>query len=780
MKPDGIGRARTRRETPQDRPDNLQMTDAMSRLQQALTRDWAQGDVLAAIVDVIPDYIFVKDRDSRFVVANAAVAADVGRTSGAELFGLTDFELHDIERARGFFEREQHVMQTGKAQIDFEENIVGADGHEKWLLTSKIPLRDTCGTVIGVVGISRDFTERRQADLFATGQADVLEMIATNRPLPEILTRVITLIEGQMPGVTGSILMLDRDGLHLRPIAGPNIPPALSRLVDGFPIGPLNASCGTAAYTKQPVICADVEADPRWTDYRALLRPFGYRACWSTPILSRTGVVLATYALYLFQPRLPTPREQALISMTAKLVGIAVERSQAEERIHFMALHDPLTSLPNRSLLKQRLAEAIARPGTRRLAIVFIDLDNFKIVNDSLGHGAGDQLLSTVAGRMQESLGPHDTVARVGGDEFVVLYGDPPEAMDDMIAMVDRLRGVIAEPLRLVGKSFSCSASVGLALYPRDGQDADTLLSNADSAMYQAKSFGRDNVQTFRHDLREAVEDKLTLSNALKTAIAGNEFRLVYQPQVDFRTGRIIAVEALLRWIHPRLGPISPERFIPLAEATGTILPIGDWVLYAACRQAAAWTAAGAPPVTLCVNISAHQFRLGLLERQVTGALAASGFDPHFLELELTESMLMHDEVRSIATMEELRRLGVRFAIDDFGTGYSSFSSLKRFPVARIKIDKTFVRDLDHDENDRAITAAMILMAQKLNLRVVAEGVETEGQHRFLAENGCDEAQGYRYSRPVSGLGLGRLLKAGAGIDWRERANIKARSRLAG
>jgi diguanylate cyclase (GGDEF)-like protein/PAS domain S-box-containing protein len=779
-------------------PSSRQIIEAIQRLRGAVDNGLSQGDVLSTLIEHIPDYIFVKDRNSRFLLANSVVARDLGLHTGGSLVGRSDFELHDWDRAIAFYRAEQEIMATGRPMLDLEESVVTREGHEKWLLTSKMPLRDADGVVVGLVGVSRDITERRRIARLHAAQADVLERIAKNRPLAEVLTRIIELIEENIRGVTGSILLLDEDGIHLRTGAAPGLPAEMTAAISGAAIGPAAGSCGTAAYRRRPVAVGDIETDPLWADYRWLVEPHGFKACWSTPVLSETGAVLATFALYARTKRLPTPSEDELITTAARLVGIAVERNAAENRIRFMALHDGLTGLPNRSELRRRLGRRIAAAGysddgrDHRLAVAFVDLDNFKVVNDSLGHGAGDQLLQTIAGRMQASVGPRDLVAREGGDEFVVLYDTVPDCEDEILVTIERLRSVIAEPINVAGKPYSVTASVGLAIYPEDGEDADTLLSNADAAMYQAKTVGRDNVQPFRRDMRAAAEDRLALTRELGEAVRCGQLRLAYQPQIELATGRIVSVEALLRWDHARIGPISPERFVPLAESTGAIVAIGGWALTEACRQAAAWQAAGAQPVTVCVNISAQQFRTGLLERQVCAALEASGFDPHRLELELTESMLMHDEEMAIATMTTLRRLGVRFAIDDFGTGYSSFASLKRLPVSRIKIDKSFIRDLDDDDSDRAITAAIILMARQLKLRVVAEGVETAGQHTFLVANGCDEAQGYRYSRAVTGealadLLLGRTTAAAAGdggpgldgsdtggatdpTDWRRRS----------
>jgi EAL domain-containing protein (putative c-di-GMP-specific phosphodiesterase class I) len=314
---------------------------------------------------------------------------------------------------------------------------------------------------------------------------------------------------------------------------------------------------------------------------------------------------------------------------------------------------------------------------------------------------------------------------------------------------LEKLRAAIAEPVRLENRDFSISGSFGVAIYPKDGDDAEMLVANADAAMYRAKETGRDNIQFYTPELNTKIRERLLIQEELRNAIARSEFTLLYQPQVDSRTQRIFAVEALIRWNHPTLGAVSPDRFIPFAEQNGAIVAIGDWVLREACRQNKIWQEAGLAPRTVCVNVSARQFRERGLVGRVAEALQQSGLEPQYLELELTESVIMQDVARAVATMFELRKLGVRLSIDDFGTGYSSLAALKNFPVGRLKIDKSFIADLHKGESDKAVVSAVISLGQKLNLRVIAEGVETADQVAFLRDNDCDEMQGYYFSRPL-------------------------------
>jgi diguanylate cyclase (GGDEF)-like protein len=595
-------------------------------------------------------------------------------------------------------------------------------------------------------------------------QAQILELIAVSAPLENVLERLVRLIESQMTGIVGSILLLDEEGVHLRHGAAPNLPKAYVEALDGAPIGPDAGSCGAAAYRRETVAVADIQADPLWADGRELAAAHNLRSCWSTPILSHHGAVLGTFAMYSQEAREATPAEMRLVDVATHIAGIAIERKQAEDRIHFMANHDALTGLPNRTLLKDRLTQAVlyAKRYDRWATVVFLDLDNFKYVNDSLGHTMGDELLKIVAERMVSCVRATDTVVRLGGDEFVILFFDQPKSADIISATLQKIRATIAEPIRVEGHDLTVTCSMGLANYPNDGTDADALLANADAAMYRAKEMGRDNFQFYTPELNTKVHEKFLLQKELRNAILRSEFVVHYQPQVDLRTGRIFAVEALIRWQHPSHGMVAPIKFIPMAEETGLIVPIGDWVLLAACRQNKAWQDAGLPAMTICVNVSARQFKERNWVGRVAGALRESGLEAKYLELELTESLIMQDVEQAVATMRELQILGVQLSVDDFGTGYSSLAALKNFPVARLKIDKSFISDILNNENDRAVASAVISLGQKLNLRVIAEGVETEDQVTFLRANNCDEMQGYHFSKPISAVGIEELLAARA------------------
>ncbi len=420
----------------------------------------------------------------------------------------------------------------------------------------------------------------------------------------------------------------------------------------------------------------------------------------------------------------------------------------AQERMEVMATHDALTGLPNRSLARDRFEQAAARRGKHSVAMLYLDLDNFKNVNDTLGHGSGDTLLKLVSDRLASLLRSADTVARLGGDEFLLLV---PE-VNDGAAVAEIANKVVAglmAPFDVIGLEIFAGCSMGITMFPADGADFDSLLKKADIAMYRAKESGRNGFRFWDGEMNASVVEHVELLSAMRAALAHGDFTLSYQPQFDLRTGRLIGAEALIRWRHAEMGSISPVRFIPLAERSGLIIPIGDWVLQEACAQAQRWRAAGWTDLTISVNVSPVQFKRGSVETSVAQALAASGLPSTNLELELTESLLIQDSLALAESLASLRRMGVRFAIDDFGTGYSNLAYLKRFEVERLKIDQTFVRRLTDDLQDQAIVRAIVQMASSLNLFTVAEGVEDAATLALLGDLGCQQGQGFHWSPAV-------------------------------
>jgi len=435
-------------------------------------------------------------------------------------------------------------------------------------------------------------------------------------------------------------------------------------------------------------------------------------------------------------------------------------RKQAEARIRYLATHDELTALPNRVMFSELLSHVLenSRRNKRRFAVFFIDLDRFKFINDNLGHEAGDTLLREVATRLKTSLRSGDVVARLGGDEFVVLL---PDMHDNEHAgtVARKLQSAIIRPVEISGQEWRVTASIGISTFPDDAQNEASLMKHADIAMYHAKEEGKNNFQFYDGRLKERSLERLALETHLRRAIERNELSLHYQPKLELATNRLSGVEALLRWNSAELGAVTPARFIPLAEETGLIIPIGKWVLRTACAQLMAWQRAGLPTVRVAVNLSPRQLSDPNLVADVRAALAETGMPPDLLELEVTESSVMHNIERAVQVLTALKTMGVRLAIDDFGTGYSSLAQLKRFPIDTLKVDRSFIREIPDDPEDRAIAEAIIAMGRTLSLTVIAEGVETPAQQEFLRAHGCDQMQGFYFSKPIAADEFAELLR---------------------
>ena len=591
--------------------------------------------LLQTLSENVPHRIYAKDVHGRFVFANAAVARGMGVSSPAELLGKTDFDFYPLDKASEYTRQEDEVLSHGRSILNREEHVQYLlINEEAWLVTTKVPVRDDAGQIVGLVGINYDITAQKSAELAL--QAAHSQATATASELHAIVARL------------------------------------------------------------------DLEVK---------------------------------------------------------------ERQRFEQELRHLAMHDPLTALPNRSLLMNRIEHAIeqAQRGDHSITLLFIDLDRFKLVNDSLGHAAGDELLLVVTRRIAGCVRPGDTLARLGGDEFVLLLSNAISAVA-LARLTHRVAQVVAKPILVADREVLVTCSLGYSVYPQDGLDGVTLLKRADAAMYSAKEGGGNRIRRYSPDLRLRPDERLELQTQLKQALQRSEFVLHYQPQIEIASGRIIGVEALVRWQHPVRGLVPPMQFIPLAEESGLIEPLGEWVLRTACAQAAAWQRDGMPPLRMGINISARQFLNPALESMVARALADHGLAPGQLEIEITESLSMKNPEETIRILTNFNALGIGIAIDDFGTGYSNLAYLRRFPVHRIKLDRTFVSELGSPSCSHAIVEAIVAMAHKLDLEVIAEGVETVEQRDQLLRYGCDELQGYWFSRPVDAQACKSLLRAQCGL----------------
>jgi diguanylate cyclase (GGDEF)-like protein/PAS domain S-box-containing protein len=608
-----------------------------------------------------------------------------------------------------------------RRRFDVEYRIRHADGSVRWVWERGIAVRDTADRVVALEGIVEDVTARTESEL----------------ALREAERRYRGLFDNAIEGIFRTTL----EGRYL------DANPALARIY-GF-------TTPAELIETWRDIRAQLYVDPtRREEFMRIVKARGSISGFESQVYRKNGDVI-----WISENARAVFNESGHVLYYEGTVEDITERHLYQARIEQQANYDTLTGLANRSLLNDRLEQAILTAASygARLAVVFIDLDRFKYINDSLGHDVGDRLLQGMAERFKSCVREFDTVARLGGDEFVLLLNGQ-SGPDSVATVLERVLEAVVQPWRHGARDFELTCSVGVALYPDDGNDAAALLKHADSAMYRAKEQGRNNFQFFTDDLNLLMKERFELENNLRRALERGEFELHYQPRVDLKTNRVVACEALIRWRLTGGESISPARFIPVAEETGLIGPIGEWVLRTACAQNKRWQDAGLPPCVVSVNVSPRQFHRDDFKDTLQDVLRDTGLDPAYLELELTENMVMHDGEQMIETLRSIKRLGVHIAVDDFGTGYSSLSYLKRFPVDRLKIDGSFVRDIAADTDDAAIVRTIIALGHNLGLKVLAEGVETEAQLAFLTSNDCDEMQGYHFSKPVSAWRMRKLL----------------------
>ncbi|MCP5215544.1 MAG: EAL domain-containing protein [Pseudomonadales bacterium] len=962
---------------------------------------------LLAIVDNAPSIICLKDLEGKFLLVNNQFE-QLFNVKRDQLIGKTDFDIFPKEIAEGVQAQDKEVIKNNGPLI--QEDQAPDHNSNQYYITKKFPLRDEKGKPYAVCGLSTNITKYKHAENLITGQNQLLELISRgDTSLYQVFEAIINFTETHCPNTRASILRLEET--KLRHGAAPSMPSAYNEIIDGLEIGSNMGSCGTAAYLNERVMVADVATDPRWVAFSELGDKFGFRACWSEPIVDSKGVVLGTFALYRKEAGVPDEDEIALIDAMGHIVGIAMERKKIQDELasaneewmqamdefgdavfltdmerrlvrankafyhrigstpaksvgksildsmdprhdratckacqlqdrgeegvvvfeqgdtnnpssdwpaevtiklvrgeygaptgmlvtlrdlspsrrveeqlrlaasvfentsegvvitdhqgnilevndacieilgyqrkdvvgqnprlwkserhdklfyeilwksltevgqwrgeiwnrhkngtvfpvwssinkveneqgqltHYIAIfsdishikksqeqldhlahHDALTGLPNRLLLNERLTQSIkhAERQNTQLAVIFMDLDRFKNINDSLGHPAGDSLLSAIAQTLKKTVRSGDTVARIGGDEFVLLLEDIGSSYH-AASIAEKVMRVFANCVQIGGREIQTTASMGISLYPQDGKDAAELLRNADAAMYRAKDEGRNTFEFYTEELTRNAFERVLLENSLRQALIQEQFVLFYQPQVDIASGKIIGAEALIRWQHPEQGLVSPVKFIPIAEECGLIHSIGEWVLRTACTQGKVWHDKGIEFGSIAVNIAGTQIQRSGLAKEVRKILEETQLPAAKLELEITEGFIMQQANFAISQLEEVRSLGVGLAIDDFGTGYSSLSYLKKLPIHKLKIDGSFIRDIPGDSNDMAISNAIIGLGKNLDLRVVAEGIETTEQANFLRQAGCSEGQGFLYSRPVTATEFEALVRKG-------------------
>lgn len=810
----------------------------------------------------------------------------------ATIHGMPDGYSPDIQEGISLFVPEHQPKITAAINQCIEKGIpydlelekIAAEDKRAWVRIIGQAVRDEDGKIVRLQGAFQDITARKRLEAFKEGQAAILERIAVNSSLEEVMLAAVKLIETEFPSCMCSIMLISRDGLHLSKGAAIRLPSDYIQTLDGVEIGSQSGSCGTAAFQKKRVIVTDIENDPFWADYKSIAMQYGLRACWSTPIFSSDQRVIGVFAVYHQEPHNPGDDEMELVDACSHILGIAIERHHAQEhlkllesgisrlndivmitemvsndpaelriifvneafekitgysqdevigtspdilygrntqpedlvkiseslrhgrpvhteliqskksgekiwleldlvpisnnemintnwaavmrdvtqrkqnelKIQQLAFFDAMTGLPNRQLLidrlKQRLTSSLRNPHTG--AVLFIDLDNFKSLNDTYGHDVGDLLLTEVAHRIVKCMRDSDTVARLGGDEFVVIINELDENLKDSAVQAgivcEKILSSFKKPFLLNSYTHHTTPSIGVTLFNHESPTSiDELLRRADLAMYKAKDSGRNTFRFFDLQMEAIVRERVALEEDLHLGILNEQFILHFQPQLNSERC-IIGAEALIRWNHPHRGLVMPGHFIQLAKDSGLILQIGKWVMETACRQLLQWSKhPETESLVLSINVSPRQYLQTDFVDQVIGMINRTAINPSRLKLEMTETMLIQNVEDIISKMTTLRERGVRFSLDDFGTGYSSLSYLKRLPLDQLKIDQSFVRDIMVDNNDASIVNTIIALGATLELEVLAEGVETEEQMVFLLDHGCQVFQGYLFSKPL-------------------------------
>jgi diguanylate cyclase (GGDEF)-like protein/PAS domain S-box-containing protein len=642
-----------------------------------------------------------------------------------------------------------------------------ADGTQRMVDFSMFPITDSSGTTLFLAPVGMDITDRVRAERLVESQMRALEMLSVDAPLTDILAFLAQTVERQfsLPEVRVALLLLDDAGERYLMAVAPSLPPDYAAAVSGLAPG-FDPHRAEAVANGWPIaIDTAASGDELITRLVESTGLTGYVHGWMQPVLSPQARALGVLVLYADAACRPDAAARGLLRIVTHLAALAIERLRARDEIAArsrqlaqLAHFDILTGLPNRAMLIARIEHALhaaaSRPGMA--AVLFVDLDRFKWVNDEYGHQTGDALLHEVAQRLRATTRSSDNVGRLGGDEFLVIL-EAVDSAHDARVVAQKLVAALAMPYTLGGRELVCTASVGIGLYPTDGDHVEALIAAADMAMYSAKQNGRNAALTYRPEMIQRRIEQADTGRALRRALYHGQLLLHYQPLYQLDSGNISGVEALLRWQHPERGLLGAPEFVPIAEESGFIVDIGTWALRQACREARNWRCCGTP-VRVAVNVSVLQLKHGNLIDNVQRALADYDFAPERLELEITENALQYEH-ESLTALRALDRLGIRVAIDDFGTGYSCLASIKHLPLYRLKIDHAFVRDIITDANDAAITDTIIAMAHRLNLKVTAEGVETPAQMEFLRARGCDEVQGFLLGRPMPAKDMAALLK---------------------
>jgi diguanylate cyclase (GGDEF)-like protein/PAS domain S-box-containing protein len=730
-------------------------TGGTNELQRARESLRATRQQLRLITESVPAMIVYYDRHFVCRFANTQYAAFFG-FSVERILGKHLSEVIGAQSYAKTVVQFQRVLDG--ESLTYERAHLCVDGKTRHIRVAFAPDRDADGIVKGSYALATDVTAYREAEDAIRTHALRQEAIAIygqyaleTRDIDKLIANAAAISTSGLDVTHSAVYRLSGTADPLLQIAG------VGWRVDAPACVDRDSSTGRALLAGTPVIIDDVRDSG---DSLAPAHVIAEGLCSGIEVVIPTAEgAFGVIGAYSRESSRFSKDDASFLMAIATSLGTAIGRKRAEERLAYVAQFDSLTGLPNRTLFRDRLSHAMTRAerGGSQLALMLLDLDRFKEINDTLGHRAGDRLLQAVAERLTAVLREADTVARLGGDEFTVILEDA-ESVDAVTLVAEKVVGALARPFPLDDQEYFLTVSAGITMYPSNPGDIETLIMNADVAMYDAKDRGKNNFQFYRAEMNAMKQERLSLEGQLRRAADRGELFIQYQPQTDLKTNRVVGAEALLRWRHPELGLIEPNRFIPIAEQTNLILQIGKWVLHHACAQNVAWQRAGMPRIRVAVNVSARQFRAELLETVAT-VLEQTGLAPDCLELEITEGLLIEDPDAASAVLTQLKALGVHVAIDDFGSGYSSLSYLKHFPLDSLKIDRGFVRDLSFDPDDASIARAIIALGHSLELKVIAEGVETPQQLAFLRDHHCDVVQGFLFGAPVTADEMAALLQ---------------------